>query len=303
MKKTSLFIVFLSLFLVANSVKAESIFTKDLYFGIQNDSEVIKLQEFLMDEGLYSGPITGNFFSLTLKAVKSFQERESISPVAGYFGPLTRTKANDIISKTVEASNNQAIQEVGTAPEISKSNSIQDQINSLLQQISSLQQQLQQSTTQTTTNTQIPQFSNETQPIATQPTASEIIIPEIKPSCSIIGTINHNLSEDSYSVKIHWKTEGLTEPITGNISHNAGNNGGWIIYDDWQVQGNEGNTPLFRLTDVFKATFYDSKNQAICYTFSYHPDNLSTADSGWETTTSTFPNSFKIFKDFQNYQQ
>lgn len=71
----------------------------DLFFGLKNNPEIKQLQEFLRDEGLYSGPVNGNFFNLTRSAVKKFQEREKIVPVAGFFGPLTRSRANILLSK------------------------------------------------------------------------------------------------------------------------------------------------------------------------------------------------------------
>ena len=119
------FVLLFSVFIV----KAETLFTKDLYFDIQDDSEVIKLQEFLTNRGFYSGPITGNFFSLTLEAVKKFQQNYGITPVAGYFGAKTRGKANEIISSQAGAG--------------STVNLLQAQIEALLQQVSLLQQQLQ----------------------------------------------------------------------------------------------------------------------------------------------------------------
>lgn len=71
-------------------------FERDLYFGISSDPDVTRLQEFLRDQGVYSGPVTGNFFKLTREGVKRFQERENIKPVAGYFGPKTRVRANEL---------------------------------------------------------------------------------------------------------------------------------------------------------------------------------------------------------------
>jgi len=62
-------------------------------------SEVVSLQEFLKNQGIYTGPITGNYFALTYKAVRGFQIRERITPASGYFGPVTRTKANTILSQ------------------------------------------------------------------------------------------------------------------------------------------------------------------------------------------------------------
>lgn len=135
-------------------------FERNLYFGLRNDADVTKLQEFLTDEGVYTGPITGNFFSLTLKAVKDFQTRESITPAAGYFGPITRAKANETLTAQIGASNEQAIAETGslpTQPETPKTtndvvNSLQGQIALLLQQITLLQQQL---TAQQTTQQEV----------------------------------------------------------------------------------------------------------------------------------------------------
>lgn len=69
-------------------------FEHDLYFGISSDHDVTRLQEFLRDRGVYSGPVTGNFFKLTQEGVKRFQEREGIKPAFGYFGPKTRARAN-----------------------------------------------------------------------------------------------------------------------------------------------------------------------------------------------------------------
>ena len=72
-------------------------FDRDLYFGVRADPEVTKMQEFIRDQGIYAGPITGNFFTLTREGVKKFQEKEGIKPAAGYFGRLTRARANEIL--------------------------------------------------------------------------------------------------------------------------------------------------------------------------------------------------------------
>ena len=71
-------------------------FDRDLYFGVTGE-DVAALQQFLTDQGVYSGPLNGNFFSLTRSGVKRFQEREGISPAAGYFGPVTRARASSMI--------------------------------------------------------------------------------------------------------------------------------------------------------------------------------------------------------------
>lgn len=76
-------------------------FDKDLYYGVAGES-VKELQSFLTDQRLYSGPINGNFFALTREGVKNFQKRENISPALGFFGPKTRSRANNLLAQKNE---------------------------------------------------------------------------------------------------------------------------------------------------------------------------------------------------------
>jgi len=117
-------------------------FERDLYFGLQDDADVTKLQEFLTDQDVYSGPITGNLFSLTLRAVKKFQVREGITPAAGYFGPKTRTRANKILSVAIGESQKQAVLETGTSAPPVPSDTKKDAMGLFLEQIKALQQQI-----------------------------------------------------------------------------------------------------------------------------------------------------------------
>ncbi|HEC66098.1 MAG TPA: hypothetical protein ENI23_12465 [bacterium] len=131
---------------------AQGSFDRNLFYGISNDLEVTKLQEFLTTEGVYDGPVTGNFFSLTLQGVKNFQAREGISPVAGYFGPLTRTRANEILNVDLTASEQQAILETGAVPVVPEREgnindvfvSVNTQIGLVLRQIELLQAQIEE---------------------------------------------------------------------------------------------------------------------------------------------------------------
>lgn len=69
-------------------------FESNLYFGLRDNAEVKRLQEFLEKKNfLLPGFTTGNFYSLTLKALKAYQAASGL-PATGYFGPLTRTKIN-----------------------------------------------------------------------------------------------------------------------------------------------------------------------------------------------------------------
>jgi len=81
--------------------------TKNLYYGIKNDSQVKCLQEFLKSQGLFSANATGNYYSLTYKAVKAFQERyadEILTPLGltqgtGVVANMTRAKINQFLLK------------------------------------------------------------------------------------------------------------------------------------------------------------------------------------------------------------
>ena len=121
MKKIISFFIFLSM-LFAPIFTFAVTFDHDLMFGMRQDAEVMRLQEFLRDTAVYSGPITGNFFSLTLAAVQAFQKREGISPAVGYVGSITRARINGLRTN---------------------SPSREGQIALLMQQIKNLQQQLQ----------------------------------------------------------------------------------------------------------------------------------------------------------------
>lgn len=75
------------------------VFTRDLYFGLRNDSDVARLQDFLREQNFFSYPVsTGNFFTVTLESVKKFQRAQKVKPPMGYFGPLSRVKANAILA-------------------------------------------------------------------------------------------------------------------------------------------------------------------------------------------------------------
>ena len=72
-------------------------FIRDLFFGMRNDADVKNFQQVLYQEGVYpENIVSGNFFSLTQKAAIAFQKKYRIAPAAGYVGPLTRGKLNEL---------------------------------------------------------------------------------------------------------------------------------------------------------------------------------------------------------------
>ncbi len=74
------------------------LFVQNLSFRMRSVA-VSNLQQFLVSQGLLTADlVTGYFGPKTLAAVKAFQRQQSITPVSGFFGPLTRTKANSTAS-------------------------------------------------------------------------------------------------------------------------------------------------------------------------------------------------------------
>lgn len=61
-------------------------------------TEVASLQQFLADEGLYSGRDSGVFDQATTNAVIAFEQQQNILPADGIFGQAEETVANTIFS-------------------------------------------------------------------------------------------------------------------------------------------------------------------------------------------------------------
>lgn len=221
-----------ALFLVSAQIAFGASFERNLYFGLTNDPEVSKLQEFLASEGVFNHEPTGNFFSLTLQGVKDFQTKYGISPAAGYFGILTRTKANEILDVQLQASNQEQVIEPAT-PYVSDA---QKQINALLQQISLLQTQLQsvqnQEQTLQSINTQVTQQTQVIQ--QQQQTIQQIQENTTPPLPPVLGVIE----EPVYSLTIirelstdgRYGHRGIQKWTSASSSGYTSNSAGEIVY-------------------------------------------------------------------------
>lgn len=87
------FSFFVAFFVFAShAYAATTTFTSLLKVG-SSGAEVTALQKALTAQGVYSGPINGNFGPQTQAAVKKFQTAHKITP-AGYTGPATRAALN-----------------------------------------------------------------------------------------------------------------------------------------------------------------------------------------------------------------
>ncbi|MGD0576487.1 MAG: peptidoglycan-binding domain-containing protein [Candidatus Staskawiczbacteria bacterium] len=129
----------------------------NLYYGLQKNSDVKQLQEFLIDKGFLTGSSTGNFFSLTLKAVKAYQASVGINST-GYVGTLTRTAINSDLATQLSASNAESTTETGTTPPTpTPPATTNDVISNLQAQIALLTQQLTAMQAQQTTVQQLQQ--------------------------------------------------------------------------------------------------------------------------------------------------
>jgi len=119
----------------------------NLKYGARG-TEVSELQEFLIDKGFLSGTATGNFYSLTLKAVIAYQTSVGL-PVTGFVGPMTRNVINQQLAGAV--STQAEVTETGTTtPPLAES-----PIDLLKKQIALLMQQMQVIQGQATTQNQI----------------------------------------------------------------------------------------------------------------------------------------------------
>jgi hypothetical protein len=73
------------------STSTSPTFTKNLAYGLMNNTEVKKLQDFLIQEGyLQTGLNSGNYLGKTVSALQAFQKANNIQGDGRNFGPLTR---------------------------------------------------------------------------------------------------------------------------------------------------------------------------------------------------------------------
>lgn len=79
-------------------------FDHDLFYRGKNDmEEVSALQDFLLEQGVYNGPITGYYGILTRKGIITFQKKYGFSQ-DGKFSGKTRIKANTLLSQSLTTS-------------------------------------------------------------------------------------------------------------------------------------------------------------------------------------------------------
>lgn len=80
---------------VLGASKSCIILSKDLKIK-SKVKDVLKLQTFLVKQGLLDEVVSGYFGPATKKAVIAFQEQNNISPASGYVGKATRAKIKEI---------------------------------------------------------------------------------------------------------------------------------------------------------------------------------------------------------------
>lgn len=178
-------IIFLSLLLVP-FVSSASI-DANLSYGLENNSQVKELQEFLISKQLLTGSATGNFYDLTLSAVKKYQASMGL-PQSGYVGPLTRKAIND---------ERESLPASSQKPQ----NTQTDLVASLRAQIAQLQQQIkdllaQQVAQQKATDNAIQKIQENTDKIAQNTTPA----PTPKPSVIFTDAYNFKTQGDEFSI-------------------------------------------------------------------------------------------------------
>jgi peptidoglycan hydrolase-like protein with peptidoglycan-binding domain len=106
------YIMYLLLIAVLVPSLAFASFDVSLKYG-SHGVAVRELQDFLKDQGIYHGAITGNFFAVTRTAVKTFQKNNGLK-ADGYFGLSSRNKANEILASDAQASDDAEKAETGS---------------------------------------------------------------------------------------------------------------------------------------------------------------------------------------------
>lgn len=102
MKKLgSIITIFLLTLALISPASATELFQKDLKYGTTNNSEVKKLQQYLKDKNYYSGPISGNYYSLTRTALMKLQKSYGLKQT-GKFDSVTRNRLNKTLALMIE---------------------------------------------------------------------------------------------------------------------------------------------------------------------------------------------------------
>lgn len=113
--------------LICLPIFAHAEIKSDLKTGSKG-SEVIELQNFLINKGFLNGEASGNYFSLTRKAVISFQLANGIRGT-GLVGPMTRNKINNEAGKSVVVSTNSNLNSNLTSVSNNISTTTQENLN------------------------------------------------------------------------------------------------------------------------------------------------------------------------------
>lgn len=101
-------VLFLMVLLAATTVPAKAedhIFSVNMTVGSKG-VDVVRLQDFLESKGFLvmpHGVAKGYFGRLTAAALAAYQASQGIAPVSGYFGPVTRMRVNQEMSKEPSA--------------------------------------------------------------------------------------------------------------------------------------------------------------------------------------------------------
>lgn len=235
MKK--LIFVLVSLFV---ALPAAASFDNDLYYGIKGNSDVMALQEFMTEQSIYTGPITGNFYSLTLAAVKEFQTQQEITPVSGYFGPLTRIKANAVLSSQMTDELGASFTPTTTAPAATTDDvlvKLNEQIQLLMSQIASLQAI---QATQQSQSVALEQIQENTTP-APEPAAPVVVVPEVVTPIEFENVdCRRNMNGPYCTLQILTTANEITisSDSSGYFIGSNCSNGEWANYDGSQRKGN-----------------------------------------------------------------
>lgn len=211
MKKTLSFLVLGLLVLPCLSFAS---FDTSLKYGNKGQA-VTELQDFLVDQGYLTGSPTGNFYSLTLKAVKAFQVANKL-PGTGFFGPQSRAKASELLDLADSDTAEQA--ETGTvAAPVVQPKPTQSVTDTATQaKLDDLTKQLQAQ------NDYLNTIAQNTAPVVQ---SSVMETPEM--TCSMTS----DTPDEDGNVNLTWTSENIPDGVTGDLyASGGGHNGSQVVY-------------------------------------------------------------------------
>lgn len=215
--KKRFFAVALLALLALPSVSSASI-DSNLKYGSKGPA-VVELQEFLIDKGLLGSEATGNFYTLTRRAVISYQASVNL-PATGFVGFLTRAKINAELADVASTSDAAEISEWGATTTPATTSTLDD-LKAILKVLTDqleaqLNLQKQMTDAQKAGNEKLDEIKENTSapaPVEPAPTAPSPEPPQIVRALELVASATEAKvkGEQAIVVDVFYKEDGVSK--------------------------------------------------------------------------------------------